>query len=634
MNETAQPAAPSDWVLIVDDEPVIREVLEKLLAQPGRALLAVASAAEALQAANARPYCAALIDKNLIGTSGLDLARELRRRHPDLEVILMSGYASLESALEAVQIGAFDYVRKPIDDYDSLSLRLQNAVEKSKMRRRQRELMQELLESELRYRTLFEATPDALLVRDLATGKFIDANPGAVALYGYSSSELAGLSPEALIAQPDVTPQRHLTRAGALFFAEVTSTRFELGDQRLETLSVRDVSERARAEEQQRGLELRLRQAQKLDAIGRLASGIAHHFNHVLAVVLAHTAFLRDGVPSDHPAADEVEGIYNAATRGAALTTQLLMFGRKKNLETQTVSWNPVVADVLKLLKRLLGAQVAVAIDLQQDLWCVSADPDELTQVLLNFAINARDAMPAGGTISVQTTNLALAEPRSLPGGELAAGRHVRLSVRDTGTGMTPEVLARLFEPFFTTKAMGKGTGLGLATVYGIIRAAGGVLSVETTEGVGSTFTVYLPAQDESAREVRKPAPARGVARGETILVVEDDERLRLLLRRILERAGYQVLDAGHGAGAHEAARAHQGELQLLLADVMLPDTDGFALSAELRALRPGLRALHITGYRDAASPDERVALLQKPFSTPQLLGAIRALLDVSSGGA
>ncbi|GAC1340045.1 MAG: hypothetical protein NVSMB23_09820 [Myxococcales bacterium] len=622
--------APPQKVLVVDDEAVLRDVLCKLLAQPRRVLVGAASAEEALATAADGSFCAALVDKNLVGTSGVKLARTLRKRHPELEVILMSGYASIESALEAVQIGAFDYVTKPIDDYASLSLKLQNAVDKSLLVRRHRELMRQLFDSELRYRTLFEATPDALLVYDDSLGRFEDANPAALALYGYAPAELVRMKPEDLF-DPVAGQTRHRKKDGKWFSAEVTSSRFQLGGRSLRTLSVRDVSAREEGEREQRALTERLRRAQKMEAIGRLAGGVAHDFSNLLAVVQAHADFIGEGLHGEHPARADLEGIQKATARGAALTQQLLLFGRTKAIEQASVSWNQVVLEVQKMLSRVLGPQVKLLAEPGPDLWFVRADPDQLGQVLVNLTINARDALPQGGTIRVRTENVVFDRPHPLAEEELPAGSYVRLVVADDGSGMPPEVMARLFEPFFTTKEVGKGTGLGLATVYGIVRASGGGLEVQSRPGAGSTFAVYLPACAPPLDQ-QPPAPrlaAKG--RGETVLVVEDEPQLRLLVRRILEQNGYQVLEAAGATVALEAAEAHASSLRLLLSDVMMPGMDGRMLAARLRARQPGLRVLYMTGYPEAADqpPEEAHAqLIRKPFSTASLLAQVRGLLD------
>jgi two-component system, cell cycle sensor histidine kinase and response regulator CckA len=489
---------PAQKVLVVDDEAVLRDVLCKLLAQPHRVLVGVGSAEEALAAAADGSFCAALVDKNLIGASGLGLARTLRKLHPELEVILMSGYASIESALEAMQIGAFDYVTKPIEDYASLSMKLQNAADKSLLVRQHRALIRNLFDSELRFRTLFEATPDALLVVDAVSGRFEDANPAALALYGYSPGELVRMRPADLF-DPAAGKTAHGKKDGSRFSAEVTSSRFELGGRSLMTLSVRDVSAREAGEKEQRALAERLRRSQKMEAIGRLAGGIAHDFANLLAVVQAHAG--------DHPARSDLEGIQRATAHGASLTQQLLLFGRNKAVEQAAVCWNAVVADVQRMLSRVLGPRIRLLAEPGADLWLVRADGDQLGQVLLNLTLNARDALCGRGTIFVRTENVVFERSLTLAEGELPAGRYVRLAVTDDGSGMSPEVMSRLFEPFFTTKAVGHGTGLGLATAYGIVRSASGGMEVKSRPGEGSTFAVYLPACEAPAQDAAARPP-------------------------------------------------------------------------------------------------------------------------------
>jgi two-component system, cell cycle sensor histidine kinase and response regulator CckA len=299
----------------------------------------------------------------------------------------------------------------------------------------------------------------------------------------------------------------HGKKDGSRFNAEVTSSRFELGGRCLMTLSVRDVSAREAGEKEQRALAERLRRSQKMEAIGRLAGGIAHDFANLLAVVQAHADLIGDDLEGDHPARPDLEGIQRATARGASLTQQLLLFGRNKAVEQAAVCWNAVVADVQRMLSRVLGPRIRMLAEPGPDLWLVRADGDQLGQVLLNLTLNARDALRGRGTICVRTENVVFERSLTLVEGELPAGRYVRLAVTDDGSGMSPEVMSRLFEPFFTTKAVGHGTGLGLATAYGIVRSASGGMEVRSRPGEGSTFAVYLPAWEAPAQDAAARPP-------------------------------------------------------------------------------------------------------------------------------
>ena len=614
-------------ILIVDDEPVVLDVLKRLLEEEGREIALAGTPEEAMRIAERGPIDVALIDKNLQGASGLDLSRKLKALQPELEVILITGYASLDTAIEAVQIGAFDYLTKPIDDYAALALKVHNAMEKSRLRRGQRVLLERLSDSEARYRHLVASAPDAVVVYEVESGLVQDANGAAVQLYEYPLEELTRLRATQL-GPIETGRHEHRRKNGGLFTADVSASEFTLQGKRLRVQSVRDATAAVQAERERRTLEERLRISQKMEAVGRLAGGVAHDFNNLLTIMSAHAEFLSQELGPDNP---EVQGIARAADRGAALTKQLLLFSRHKPVAHEQIDLNAAVTDVMRLLARVLGEAVRIESQRDADLWWVCADADQIGQVVINLAVNARDAMPRGGTVRIGTSNEVVREPRALRGGELPRGRYATLSVADTGEGMTEEVLARLFEPFFTTKEFGKGTGLGLATVYGIVRACGGAIDVDSRPGAGSTFRIYLPASDEQApsskgRATRPPEAGRG----ETILVVEDEDPVRMLLRRILVDHGYQVLEARDGADGLRRSQEHGGEIHLLLTDVVMPEMTGPELAQRVAAQRPATRVLFMTGYTEHG-PTGAEALLHKPFSSATLLGHVRRLLDAGS---
>jgi signal transduction histidine kinase/FixJ family two-component response regulator len=616
-------------LLIVDDEPMVLDVLRRLLVEPGRDVEVASGPDEALEIADRVEIDVALLDKNLLNASGLDLSRKLKARQPEMEVILITGYASLETAVEAVQIGAFDYLTKPIDDYAALSLKVQSAIEKSRLRRSEHALVERLKESEVRYRRLVEAAPDAVLVHD-ALGHVRDVNTAAVKLYGIPAEQLRKMRVDELGPRAQGR-QKHRKLDGEEFYADVSSTEFMLDGEELHILSVRDATAAVRAERERGQLEDRLRVAQKMEAIGRLAGGVAHDFNNLLAVISAHAEFLGGQLGAGHPSSLEVEGISKAAQRGAALTRQLLLFSRHKPVAHDVIDLNHAVSDVQRLLTRVLGENVQFVVSPgDPGLWQVRADPDAIGQVLINLAVNARDAMPRGGRIRMQAENVRLEEPRVFRGGDLAAGRYVCLSIEDSGTGMTEEVLARLFEPFFTTKETGKGTGLGLATVYGIVKSARGAIDVDSRVGAGTTFRVYIPAADEERKQAGRAqaAPERG--QGETILVVEDEDSLRALLRRILISSGYSVLEARDGEDGLRRSGEHEGPIHLLLTDIVMPQMTGHELAQRIGTVRPDTRILFMTGYTEHAVVEHAngAALLNKPFSTSALLVHVRKLLD------
>jgi PAS domain S-box-containing protein len=627
-------------ILIVDDEPVILDVFRRFLEADGRTLVLAGSAREAIEVGRrADEIDVALVDKNLGDGSGLDVARALKAEQPDVEVILVTGYASIDSAIQAMQIGAFDYVTKPISDYEALNLKVENAIEKVRMKRRQRELMAKLVESEALHRGVFETSTDAVLLVS-PDGRIEDANPAAERLYGLSRDELRRLVHDDLLAQDAdrlrpppgsrAFQTRHRRADGFTFPVEISAGELRLAAGGLLVLSIRDVSERELAERARRELEQNLRQAQKMEAVGRLAGGIAHDFSNILAVVLGYSDLLVRDLPSGDTRLREcADGIVEAAHRAVGVTRQLLTLSRKKLLRPEVLSLNKVVQDLGKLIGRTLGERITVTARLGEDIWPVVADSDQLAQVLLNFAVNARDAMPDGGPLDIATGNVEL--PEGAPHLGLSPGRYVTLSVKDAGCGMSEEVRTRIFEPFFTTKE--SGTGLGLATVYGIVRQAGGTIQVETSPGAGTTFTVYLPAADEratAATVTATVAPPRGL--GETVVLAEDEDTLRTLIGRVLAGSGYNVLAGRNGAEALAAVRARGGRVDLLVTDVVMPQMTGTELASALGGEQPGLKVLFMTGHTDDPSLANRLGdgsaeLLQKPFTNETLLRVVRRLL-------
>jgi two-component system cell cycle sensor histidine kinase/response regulator CckA len=386
-----------------------------------------------------------------------------------------------------------------------------------------------------------------------------------------------------------------------------------------------DVSEFKRLEEQ-------FLQAQKMEAVGRLAGGVAHDFNNLLTTILGHCELLMGAMPGPERAA--VEEIQKSGQRAAALTQQLLAFSRKQLLQPQLLDLGVIVGDISTMLRRLIGEDIRLELELADGLWPVKADPGQMQQVILNLAVNARDAMPDGGTLRLGTANVELDEEflRSHQGAR--PGAHVRLTIADTGVGMTAEVKRRLFEPFFTTKGLGKGTGLGLATVYGIVKQSGGYIGVESEPGQGATFTILLPREagvpQEPARDPAEPRDCRGT---ETVLLVEDEEGVRRLAQRALESSGYRVLAARDGEEALAQAARHDGPLHALVTDLVMPGMNGSELAERLRQVRPGIKVLYMSGYAEDVLVRHNVAVsdlafLQKPFGKRELALKVRAVLD------
>jgi PAS domain S-box-containing protein len=478
-------------------------------------------------------------------------------------------------------------------------------------------------------------------------GTIVYVNPAWQRLTGFSSAEVLGRTPSVLKApgqDPNVYTEiwetilegevwrgeitnRH--KSGELFTWEETITPVRDPAGRISEFIAfgQDISGR-------RDLEARLRQSQKMEAIGRLAGGIAHDFNNLLTVITGYSERLLGGLTEDDPLRKGAEAIKRSADRAAALTQQLLAFSRRQIMSPKVLDLNSVVGNMNRLLPRLIGEDVHLLTQPAEDLGRVKADPNQIEQVIMNLAVNSRDAMPQGGTLTIQTANVTLDRPMATQHVGLEAGRYVMLAVGDNGCGMSAEVQAHLFEPFFTTKPQGKGTGLGLSTIYGIIKQSGGHIWVESEPGRGTIFRIYLPRIDEPA-EVTAPAEPRTAAPqgSETILLVEDEEAVRHLLRDVLKRFGYTVLDASNGAEAIDLCRNHPGAIDLVVTDMVMPQISGWEVADAVSALRPKAKIIYMSGYIEHVVVEERVletgvAFLGKPF-TPEALGRkVRAVLD------
>ncbi len=504
-----------------------------------------------------------------------------------------------------------------------------------------------LRDSEERYFELFANANDIVFTTDLE-GNFTSLNKAGEKVTGYTVGEALKTN----IA--DILGLKYLELARDMLGRKISSgglTTYEVEipakDGHKITLEIntrlickaekpvgvqgiaRDITER-------KNLEGQLRQAQKMEAIGRLAGGIAHDFNNLLGVILGYSELLKERIALTDPLSNHIEEIYQAGRRAALLTRQLLAFSRQQVLEPKVLNLNTVVRDVEKLLRRLIGENIELVVVPDQALGQATVDAGQIEQVIVNLAINARDAMPQGGKLTIETENFDLDEGYAHRHAAVRPGPYVMLAVSDTGVGMDPETQARIFEPFFTTKELGKGTGLGLATVYGIVKQSGGFIWVYSERAKGTTFKIYLPrveqAIDSAAAGRMFPEPLRG---SETILVVEDAEPLRKLARQLLQSSGYTVLEAASGAEAIEVARDYQGPIHLLLTDVVMPGMGGRKLAERLAAARPEMKVLYVTGYPDNAIVhhgvlDAGVSLLSKPFTRNALMQRVRETLSSS----
>jgi signal transduction histidine kinase/CheY-like chemotaxis protein len=392
--------------------------------------------------------------------------------------------------------------------------------------------------------------------------------------------------------------------------------------------SLEEITERRRLEEQ-------LRQAQKMEAIGRLAGGVAHDFNNLLTAMMGYTGLVLETLSPNDPMRSDIEGIQKTAERASNLTRQLLAFARKQVIHPAVLNPNDLILNVDKMLRRLIGEDIELVTLPAPNLGQVKADPGQLEQVLLNLAVNARDAMPRGGKLTVETNNVTLDEDYASQHVDVPAGEYVLLSVSDTGIGMTEEVKTHLFEPFFTTKERGKGTGLGLATCFGIVKQSGGHIEAYSEVNRGTTFKIYLPRLKEAISPVPGRAKSGDLPRGtETVLLVEDESAVRELASRMLRQQGYNVLEAANGEEALRVAGEYAGEeIHLLLTDVVMPRLGGTELADQLKVMRPDIKVLFTSGYTDNAIVhpsilESGMAFLPKPFSSQMLARKVREVLD------
>jgi CheY-like chemotaxis protein len=383
-------------------------------------------------------------------------------------------------------------------------------------------------------------------------------------------------------------------------------------------------------------LEQQLRQAQKMEAVGRLAGGIAHDFNNLLGVIIGYSEIFEERLGQSDPLRPKAELIKKAGQRAATLTRQLLAFSRQQVLEPKVLDLNAVVADTLKMLQRVLGEDIELIMVPGPELGRIKADQGQIEQIIMNLAVNARDAMPHGGKLTISTVNEELDEVYARQHPAVVPGSYVMFAVSDTGCGMDRETQTHIFEPFFTTKELGKGTGLGLATVYGVVKQTGGYIWVYSEAGRGSTFKIYLPRIEEAMTASDPAKGGKEIGRGwETVLLVEDAQPLRELARELLEASGYTVLEAGSGAEAIQVAEQHLGPIHLLLTDVVMPGMDGPKVAECITRIYPGIKVLYASGYTDDAIVhhgvlDSGITLLQKPFTHATLTNKVREVLGVA----
>jgi PAS domain S-box-containing protein len=640
----------SPRVLIVEDVPTDAELAEHALRSGGVAATVQRVDSEPAFTRALREFRPDLIlsDHSLPTFSAADALRIAQREAPGTPVIVVTGSLDEETAADYIKAGAADYVIK--HHLERLAPAVLRAPQLKRTQDEHARAEQQLRQSEERYRALIEGVRDMIFTLGL-DGRITSLNPAFETTTGWPSAEWLGKPFEDLLHPDDVPlalelvsrgiraerqPVRELrvrTRTGEYRVGEFAATPQMREGQLVGILgTARDVTERVSLEQQ-------LRQAQKMEAIGRLAGGVAHDFNNILTAITGFADLVLEDLGAQDPRRRDVAEIARAAERAAGLTRQLLAFSRQQVMQAQVLDLNALVAGTEAMLGRLLGEDVALATRFAPNLGAVKADPGQLEQVIMNLAVNARDAMPNGGKLTIETANVELDDSYTEEHIPTQPGPYVMLAVTDTGVGMDEKTQTHLFEPFFTTKERGKGTGLGLATAYGIVKQSGGYIWVYTELGRGTTFKIYLPrvaAAPEPPRSGALPGPALDGT--ETVLLAEDEAGVRAVARQALIRHGYTVLEAPSAEAALDLAERYTGPIHLLLTDVVMPGMNGRALAIRLAERRSDLRIIYMSGYAEEAITrhgvlEQGLTYVQKPFTPDDLVRRVRAALDQGPRG-
>lgn len=568
----------------------------------------------------------------------------------DLPFIIVSGAIKAEDAVAAMRAGAHDYLMK--DDLVRLVPAIERELREASGRHARRNAEEALRKSEDRLQQILASVSNSVYMTEVtASGNYDNSyvSPNIEAITGYKAEEFLEIHDfwYKTVVHPEDKPIAFAFRAE---LPEGTNSEIEYKIVRAdgETVWVRESARLEGREDgsgviygvindvtERRYLEDQLRHSQKMEAVGQLAGGIAHDFNNILMIIVGYSdLLLTRHLSEDDSLRNDLEEIRKAGERAAALTRQLLVFSRKQVLQPRILNLNYVFAGIEKMLRRLLSENIDLKSELAPDLKETLADQGQIEQIIVNLAVNARDAMPHGGVLRIKTTNIYLDECYAHRNIGVRPGQYVMLAVSDTGIGINKETKSRMFEPFFTTKKAGKGTGLGLATVYAITQKNSGHIAVESKLGEGATFKIYLPVAGEAQREKAVIDQQPGQSRGpETILVIEDEADVREVTCKFLRHNGYDVLDASCGGEALKVSKAYAGPIHLILTDVVMPDTNGRKLAAQLQLIYPQSRVLYMSGYADDAIIEQGfleagVAFLRKPFDAQTLARTVRKVLD------
>ena len=643
-------------ILIVDDEPRIRDSLKLLLDEQGYDVYTARSGQEARDVLSVYQFDLALLDMIIPDMNGHQLMEYIYETSPETMVVIITGHASLDSAIGALRRGAYDYLRKPFE-FEELLKTVQNALDQKKLKSEKEIINGKLELSEERYRYLVQNSPDIIYTLD-ENGNFTFISQAAKRLLGYEADQLIGKHYSTIICEEDLeraqwffNERRTGKRAAtgiqlrlktaeghdAFRSAEIRHLTIELKATGMYDKSVqaadkaylgthgvaRDISNRKR-------LEAQLHQAQKMEAVGTLAGGIAHDFNNLLMGIQGYTSLMLLKIDSNLPHYQKLKSVEQYIESGAELTKQLLGFARGGKYDVKAIDLNELVEKTATMFGRT-KKEIAISTRFEKNLWAVEADQGQIEQVLLNLFVNAWQAMPGGGSLSLETKNVKLSASE-VNHYALSPGPYVRITVKDSGLGMDENTRRRIFEPFFTTKEMGRGTGLGLASAYGIIKNHNGIIEVESEIGEGTTFTIYLPS---SKKMVEKEAgPEGGILLGpETVLLVDDEDMIIEVGGEILEALGYKVLTARSGPEAIEVFRTNKDHVDIVVLDMIMPGMGGGDAYDQLREIDPGVKVLLSTGYSIRGEASEILkrgcnGFIQKPFNIKMLSQKLREILD------
>jgi two-component system cell cycle sensor histidine kinase/response regulator CckA len=637
-------------ILIVHDTPDQSEFIGLLLRKAGYDILTAKDGREGFEAALRERPELVISDVFMPEVDGIELCR-LIRAQPDLctmPILLVSAQRrDSASAAEGLRAGADDYLEMPCEPM-RLIAKVARLIERGQAEELRRD-------SEARYHLLFDSNPLPMWVYDVVTLRILAVNQAALHHYGYARDEFLSLTIKDLRPAEDIpllldyiatvetglsggtNAWRHRKKDGTIIEVETSASSIKWSGRRSMLVMMKDITDRKLLEEALKERDEQLRQASKMEAIGRLAGGIAHDFNNLLTAITGYSDLSLRHLSKDDPLYRNIQEIKKAGERASGLTRQLLAFGRKLGLQPRVLDLNAIVSDMKRMLPRLIGENIELQTKMDPELWRIRADQGQVEQLIMNLSVNARDAMPFGGKLLIETANVEMDREIVKRYDSVHPGPHVLLTVSDTGSGIDAATQKQIFEPFFTTKKEGRGTGLGLSIVYGIVKQSGGYISVKSREGQGTTFKIYLPRVTEKVEQTSSPRQSLSdLPRGtETILVVEDEELVREMTRLILETSGYTVLQARHFDEAFTLCKQYNRQIDLLVTDVVMPQMSGPQIARRLALLRPEIRVLYMSGYTRKAighhyGLDQGEPFIEKPFTPGDLGRKVREVLGAA----